>query len=613
MAAAKKKSAKQRKSKPGSDSGGDGGDGNELASSTATAAAAAADAAANARDAEARRQLLMTTLKSAAPSLADDLGAMDEPQLRARLAELDHELNEYRQLVDSCKKENDSLRQEIEDAQRDSAEYTTYLLLKRAEKQAVIDRMKGDHDQSVSDYKQRRSDLEARLIKAEEDLKADITELQDRLDSKNKEIVSLSDVLHQRQRHEAHLASLKASLEAARSEHTRSVLELERSLLEQRVHVQRSHAANVSAMQSAAQEQALASLTQHASEMSKENDVFVVELKEAVARTMELTRERDRILETCSTLEKEVAIRQRLSRKRDAKVHAAVVSATKKMAPVDTSEATKPTPPLPSSTSAPATVESDHTAKSKAGNDKRYPTPPTTATMLGTYAVQTRRATPSKLLALLKPTSAGNSATAGLCRELDSRATAARSRTIGSGNRRDPDSTRSPTSHLTDRRSSSKGGIAALAAAALGRSISGMLNEETSGGGGTGKQINADRARRLRTMAAAASLSAASAALKPTTLAVEQPKYRGRPPPAEKSPKRKQQPRQQPAKHANLVHVIPSDRPEVMTTQNPGSDSSEFMGAMSADDENLLNKVRERTDALYVSRHSPALVCPDND
>ncbi|ORZ37718.1 hypothetical protein BCR44DRAFT_1497757 [Catenaria anguillulae PL171] len=295
------------------------------------------------REALARRQLLIATLKAAAPTLAEELGDMNEIQLReryvdgcglscmdlarveltvgavrskGRLRELDDELHEYKELVEECKKENEDLRQEIEDAQRDSAEYTAYLLLKRAEKQAVIDRMQGDHAQSLAEYQRKRTELETKLSKEAQDLTEKIAVLQEKLDSKNQEIVSLSDVLHQRQRHETQLSELKSALEAAQATHTRQVLALERTLLEERVRVQRRNAARVAAMQAAAQHQALTSLAEHTSELSTENERMAAELKEAVARTQAMQRERTRLEEECKRLEREVEVRERVARVR---------------------------------------------------------------------------------------------------------------------------------------------------------------------------------------------------------------------------------------------------------------------------------------------------------
>ncbi|KAI9183392.1 hypothetical protein H9P43_004309 [Blastocladiella emersonii ATCC 22665] len=316
MAGDKKGKPKKAKKKARSKSRGAADDG------PADGSAAAAHLTAVERDALARRQLLLTTLKAAAPSLADELGEMNEFQLRQRLEVLDDELRQYKEMVDECKKENDTLRQEIEDAQRDSAEYTAYLLLKRAEKQAVIDRMNGEHDKSMAEYHARRAEIEAKLNKEAQEITDEIADLQEKLDSKNQEILSLADVLHQRQRHEAQLAAYRKDLESLQASHTRSILELERRLLEERVRVQRRSDAQVAAMQAAAQQQALASLAEHTQQLAAQNDAMAVDLRAAVAATMTLQQRKHALEMQCTALEQELAVRERMVAARTAKVAA---------------------------------------------------------------------------------------------------------------------------------------------------------------------------------------------------------------------------------------------------------------------------------------------------
>jgi hypothetical protein len=68
-------------------------------------------------------------------------------------------------LMAHSKKENDQLRQEIDHAHTDSAEYTAYLMLKKSEKQKVIDRMLADHDRVMNDFTDRKHNVESLLQK----------------------------------------------------------------------------------------------------------------------------------------------------------------------------------------------------------------------------------------------------------------------------------------------------------------------------------------------------------------------------------------------------------------------------------------------------------------
>ncbi|KAJ3365186.1 hypothetical protein GGF31_008594 [Allomyces arbusculus] len=279
------------------------------------------------REAAARRQLLLSTLKAAAPSWADDLGDMNEQQLKARLRELDEELALYKQQVEECKKENELLRLDIENAQKDSAEYTAYLLLKKAEKQSIIDKMNTEHLRIMTEFDTRKSEVENQLKKQAEGLENEIAALDEKLDAKNQEILSLADVLHIRQRHEAQLAASRAELDAVTAAHQRALLDLERKLLEERVHVARRNDAQVAAMQTAAQHQALAALSDHTSKLAHDSEVMARELRDTVAATKALLARRDALALQYATLAKARDVRERTAAARLAKVAAAARAA----------------------------------------------------------------------------------------------------------------------------------------------------------------------------------------------------------------------------------------------------------------------------------------------
>ncbi|KAJ3366490.1 hypothetical protein GGF32_005492 [Allomyces javanicus] len=279
------------------------------------------------REAAARRQLLLSTLKAAAPSWADDLGDMNESQLKARLRELDEELALYKQQVEECKKENELLRLDIENAQKDSAEYTAYLLLKKAEKQSIIDKMNTEHLRIMTEFDTRKSEVENQLKKQAEGLENEIAVLDEKLDAKNQEILSLADVLHIRQRHEAQLAASRAELDAVTAAHQRALLDLERKLLEERVHVARRNDAQVAAMQTAAQHQALAALSDHTSKLAHDSEVMARELRDTVAATKALLARRDALALQYATLAKARDVRERTAAARLAKVAAAARAA----------------------------------------------------------------------------------------------------------------------------------------------------------------------------------------------------------------------------------------------------------------------------------------------
>ncbi|KNE65929.1 hypothetical protein, variant [Allomyces macrogynus ATCC 38327] len=246
---------------------------------------------------------------------------------RRRLRELDEELALYKQQVEECKKENELLRLDIENAQKDSAEYTAYLLLKKAEKQSIIDKMNTEHLRIMTEFDTRKSEVENQLKKQAEGLENEIAVLDEKLDAKNQEILSLADVLHIRQRHEAQLAASRAELDAVTAAHQRALLDLERKLLEERVHVARRNDAQVAAMQTAAQHQALAALSDHTSKLAHDSEVMARELRDTVAATKALLARRDALALQYATLAKARDVRERTAAARLAKVAAAARAA----------------------------------------------------------------------------------------------------------------------------------------------------------------------------------------------------------------------------------------------------------------------------------------------
>lgn len=79
-----------------------------------------------------------------------------------------------------------------------------------------------------------------------------ITALEEKLDYKQQEILKLSDVMGRRARHDAEISKIRKEMQNAETEHQQKVNEIERSLIETRIRIQREADSKLQAMQAEA-------------------------------------------------------------------------------------------------------------------------------------------------------------------------------------------------------------------------------------------------------------------------------------------------------------------------------------------------------------------------
>ncbi|TPX67374.1 hypothetical protein SpCBS45565_g03819 [Spizellomyces sp. 'palustris'] len=213
---------------------------------------------------------------------------LDEAVLKRKLETLETELADYKAKCERHKKENDWYREEIEACQRDTAEYISYLESKKSEKQSAIDQLiessKLDLESFVAKKKAKEVENEAKM----EDLRKQILDLEDKIDTKQQEVQSLSDVMSRRARHESDIAHLHKEMQEADHQHQIRVAELERTLLEERIKVQKETDAKIKEMESAAHEKAHKYLTTHISALDAENQRLSTQLRALITRTQDL-------------------------------------------------------------------------------------------------------------------------------------------------------------------------------------------------------------------------------------------------------------------------------------------------------------------------------------
>ncbi|KAJ3074801.1 hypothetical protein HDU99_001665, partial [Rhizoclosmatium hyalinum] len=218
------------------------------------------------------------------------------------------------------KAENEWYRNEIESTEKDTTEYIRYLLNKKDEKQATIDSLQDGKKKDTEVFAQKRRDREAyNRIKIEE-LKNVIIELELKLESKQQDMMGLSDIISKRSRHEAEIIKIRQDIIDSDRAHNEKVAILERSLLETRIKLQREADLKIQEMENAAQEKATNYLKEHAAAMEVENIRLEAELRRCITNTQELLKKKELIERENHDLEREQIVREDLLKLRISKV-----------------------------------------------------------------------------------------------------------------------------------------------------------------------------------------------------------------------------------------------------------------------------------------------------
>ncbi|TPX55806.1 hypothetical protein PhCBS80983_g05015 [Powellomyces hirtus] len=221
------------------------------------------------------------------------LDELDEAVLRSRLNTLEAELVEYKAKCSRHKQENEWYRAEIESCQRDTAEYILYLESKKSEKQSAIDSLidgsKKDFDAFLENKKAKELQNQTEI----QTLRAQIAEMEEKIDQKQLEVNGLSDVMSHRAKHEADIARLQREMQESERLHRNEIQELERTLLEERIKVQKETDAKIKEMESAAHEKAHGYLTHHIATINNENERLSANLRHLIIKTQQLLAQKE--------------------------------------------------------------------------------------------------------------------------------------------------------------------------------------------------------------------------------------------------------------------------------------------------------------------------------
>ncbi|KAJ3196851.1 hypothetical protein HK101_007465 [Irineochytrium annulatum] len=237
---------------------------------------------------------------------------LDEALLKKRLEALEKDLEEYKRKCHHYKNENEWYRNEIETTQKDTAEYIAYLQGKRSDKQSSIDKLVEMQKREIELYQERKAQKHEENRKKIEELKLLTMELEVKLNDKQMEITQLTDVMVKRSRHEAEIAKIKKEMEEADVKHAQSVSDLERSLLEVRIKLQREADIKIQEMENAAQAKAAKYLSDHTTALEAENRKLEKELRRCIKVTQEYIARKDALEKENRELVREQQVREDL-------------------------------------------------------------------------------------------------------------------------------------------------------------------------------------------------------------------------------------------------------------------------------------------------------------
>ncbi|KAI9350790.1 hypothetical protein BDR26DRAFT_930095 [Obelidium mucronatum] len=258
------------------------------------------------------KQLLGTAPKNNPNPVELKLEELDEKMLRMRLDTLDRDLASYKEKCARYKSENEWYRNEIESTEKDTIDYIRYLISKKEEKQATIDCLQDGKKKDTEAFAQKRRDREAFNKTKIAELKNVIVELELKLESKQQEMMGLSDIISKRSRHEAEIIKVKQDIADTDRSHNEKVAILERSLLETRIKLQREADLKIQEMENAAQEKATNYLKEHAAAMEIENVKLETELRKCIVTTQELLKKKALIENENLALERDQKVREDL-------------------------------------------------------------------------------------------------------------------------------------------------------------------------------------------------------------------------------------------------------------------------------------------------------------
>jgi hypothetical protein len=116
---------------------------------------------------------------------------------------------------------------------------------------------------------------------------------------------------HLRQKHETHIAQCKRDMEVVHAQHQRALVDMERTMLEQRIQLQRKNDMQIKTMQMEAQNQAFAALVQHTTVVAEQNEKLTEQLKAAVSKAAATAAHRTQLERRVQELQQQCQVRER--------------------------------------------------------------------------------------------------------------------------------------------------------------------------------------------------------------------------------------------------------------------------------------------------------------
>ncbi|KAI9004172.1 hypothetical protein BC832DRAFT_621536 [Gaertneriomyces semiglobifer] len=241
-----------------------------------------------------------------------DLASLNETVLSQRLEALEAELKDWKLKCDRLKEENGWYAEEIRSTKEDTEVYLQFLESERQGREKkteeLIEGSKGEFERFLDQKKKRQEENEQKI----EGLKGKISELDDNIQQKTQEVEGLSDVMSRRAHHEATLAALRRQITQSEAQHIAAVHSLEKSLLQQRLALQKSTQLKLTKLTAEAASKANTYLASHIDNLDKENSVLSDRLRLLTERIQEKANRRTELQDKISRLERELQIRDDL-------------------------------------------------------------------------------------------------------------------------------------------------------------------------------------------------------------------------------------------------------------------------------------------------------------
>lgn len=174
---------------------------------------------------------------------------LDTAVLAARLSSLKFHLKSLKSKCETHKSDAETMAVEIEACKRETTEYIEYLSLKRTEKGSAIAELGVAVQVEFDAFIVKRDgvrDANRRKIMGVQEL---ISGIDVKIGEKEQEIALLSDTIKRKAIHDEEIGAIRQEMNEAEQKHIKSMFELEKTLLDDRLNLQREAELQIRSME----------------------------------------------------------------------------------------------------------------------------------------------------------------------------------------------------------------------------------------------------------------------------------------------------------------------------------------------------------------------------